>query len=105
MKNKKLITSSAILNLTLFSLFSTSSAYGFFSSILAAPVEQCQANAASSPPECAAPDADLFRKDKWTLFTNVEFLLWTVNESALDYAIKMREPSWSSTETYAVGDY
>lgn len=59
----------------------------------------------ADPKKCPAIEQDLFLKDKWVMFTNVEFLLWKVNESALDFAIKMDKPSWSSTETYAVGNY
>jgi len=58
-----------------------------------------------SPEDCEAERLDLFRKNHWVIFTNVEFLLWTVNESALDFAIKMQEPSWSSSQTYAAGKY
>jgi len=58
-----------------------------------------------SPEECEAERLDLFRKNQWVIFTNVDFLLWNVNESALDFAIKMQEPSWSSSETYASGKY
>ena len=49
-------------------------------------------------------DCDLFSKDKKVLFFNLEFLYWTVNEGALDYAIKMKNPAWG-TPTDAVGHY
>ena len=49
-------------------------------------------------------DCDLFSKDKKVLFFNLEFLWWTVNEGALDYAIKMKNPAWG-TPTDAVGHY
>jgi hypothetical protein len=49
-------------------------------------------------------DCDLFSKDKKVLFVNLEFLWWTVNEGALDYAIKMKNPAWG-TPTDAVGHY
>ncbi len=43
----------------------------------------------SAAPQAALYDADLFNKDKKVWFVNAEFLYWLVNESALDYAIKM----------------
>ncbi len=49
-------------------------------------------------------DCDLFSKDRKVLFFNLEFLYWTVNEGALDYAIKMKKPAWG-TPTDAVGHY
>lgn len=49
-------------------------------------------------------DCDLFSKDTKVLFFNLEFLYWTVNEGALDYAIKMKKPAWG-TPTDAVGHY
>jgi hypothetical protein len=49
-------------------------------------------------------DCDLFSKDRKVYFTNLEFLYWTVNESALDYAIKMKNPAWGNP-TDAVGHY
>lgn len=36
-----------------------------------------------------AYDADLFNKDKRVFFASGEFLYWLVNESALQYAVKM----------------
>ncbi len=50
-------------------------------------------------------DADLFNKDQSVVFATGEFLYWKVNESALDYAIKMNQAAWSSTDTFAVGNY
>ncbi len=49
-------------------------------------------------------DCDLFSKERKVLFLNAEFLWWTVNEGALDYAIKMKKPAWG-TPTDAVGHY
>lgn len=49
-------------------------------------------------------DCDLFSKDKKVEFFNIEFLWWTVNEGALDYAIKQKKPAWG-TPTDAVGHY
>lgn len=49
-------------------------------------------------------DCDLYSKDRIAKFINLEFLYWTVNEGALDYAIKMKKPAWG-TPTDAVGHY
>lgn len=60
---------------------------------------------AKDPPELPY-DADLFNKDKSVFFVNAEFLYWLVNEGAVDYAIKMDEQAWSSTEVgFALGNY
>ncbi len=51
-------------------------------------------------------DADLFNKDKKVYFINAEFLYWLVNEGAVDYAVKMNQDAWSTTQnTYAIGNY
>lgn len=64
---------------------------------------------ASAPSSNVEPDdsnLDLFNKDKSVFFVNAEFLYWLVNEGAVDYAVKMDRPAWSTTQnTYAVGDY
>lgn len=53
-----------------------------------------------------AYDADLFNKDKEIHFVTAEFLYWQVNEGATDFAVKMNQPAWSSTQnTYAIGNY
>lgn len=51
-------------------------------------------------------DVDLFRKDKRVAFFNVDFLYWTVNESANEYGLKMKHDPWSQTDnTFANGKY
>lgn len=61
---------------------------------------------ATPPKEESVPyDADLFKKDKMVVFTNVEFLYWIVNEAGLDYALKMKDPAWSSTNVFANGNF
>lgn len=58
---------------------------------------------ASEPP---AYDADLYRKDRAVGFATAEFLYWVVNEGAIDYALRMNHPSWTSSYgNYAVGEY
>ncbi|MCP5506353.1 MAG: hypothetical protein H7A38_05675 [Chlamydiales bacterium] len=47
---------------------------------------------------------DLFNKDDSSFMISGEFLYWTVSEGALDYAIRMRGPSWGPSESYAQGD-
>lgn len=49
-------------------------------------------------------DYDLFSEHKRVVFVNAEFLYWTVNESAADYAIKMKNPAWGP-QTDAVGKF
>ncbi len=61
-----------------------------------------------SPTDGSKPafDCNLFNKDKSVFFVNAEFLYWLVNEGAVDYAVKMDQPAWSSTRgTHAVGNY
>ena len=68
----------------------------------------CLATAAAfakAPPPQPAFDADLFSRDKQVISTHLEFLYWVAEEGALDYAIKMRSPAWSSsTDNYASGN-
>ena len=48
-------------------------------------------------------DADLFRRDAQVFSVHAEFLFWTVNEGALDYALKMKHPAWGPSPSYAQG--
>ncbi len=75
----------------------------FFSShLLHADMTKSQTSADEEPPY----DADLFNKDKSVFFVNAEFLYWIVNEGAVDYAVKMNKPAWSTTQdTFAIGNY
>lgn len=50
-------------------------------------------------------DSDLFRKDVQVFSFSGEFLFWRVQESALDYALKMKTPAWGPSESYAQGSY
>ncbi len=51
-------------------------------------------------------DCDLFKRNHKAWFINAEFLYWTVNEGATDFALKMNRPAWSATNgNYAVGKY
>ncbi len=59
------------------------------------------ANPQQQPPQ---ENQDLFNKDDAAFLISGEFLYWTVSEGALDYAIRMRGPSWSSGNSYAQGD-
>jgi hypothetical protein len=50
-------------------------------------------------------DADLFKKDIQAVSPSIEFLYWVVQESCVDYALKMQHPAWGSTSSYAQGKY
>ena len=55
----------------------------------------------STPPESVPYDADLFRKNKEVFSLSGEFLYWTIQEGALDYAQKMGHQA--PTTSYAIG--
>src|SRR5690242_15814411 len=50
-------------------------------------------------------DADLFRKDEQVFSAHAELLYWTVEEGALDYALKMKTPGWGPSGNYAQGNF
>ncbi|MBF5058852.1 hypothetical protein NEPTK9_000351 [Candidatus Neptunochlamydia vexilliferae] len=50
-------------------------------------------------------EQDLFNKDDAVVVINGEFLFWSVNEGALDYAIRMKKPAWGPSNSYAQGDF
>lgn len=56
------------------------------------------------PPPKVSYDTDLFRENNKIEFINLEFLYWCVNESAMDYALKMKSPAWGNP-TEGVGHY
>jgi hypothetical protein len=71
-------------------------------SIAAGPAQTKQPE--PCPPPHSRYDCDLFNKDIDAYIMDAEFLYWTVDEGALDYAEKMTGPAWSSTDTsYAFG--
>lgn len=57
------------------------------------------------PEECdeLPYDWDLFRKEDQVMSGHVDFLYWTVNESCLDYALKMQHSAWGPDPSYAQG--
>ncbi len=59
----------------------------------------------SPPPEAPPFDADLFRKDAQVFSAHLEFLYWTVEEGGLDYALKMDQPAWGPSNSYAMGNF
>lgn len=63
--------------------------------------------AESNNPSAKVPyDDDLYNKDKSVFFFTGDFLYWLVNESVVDYAIKMDHKPWSTTEsTAALGNF
>lgn len=80
----KFITATFLLGLTAFSLHA----------------DQAGQNETSQPQtedEDNDEDLDLFNKDKQVYYFTADFLYWTVNEGATDYALKMRHPAWSTT--------
>lgn len=62
-----------------------------------------ESTASCKPPPNAPYDYDLFHKDVEVWFISGEFLYWTVNEGALDYAQKMNQPVWGPSTSYASG--
>lgn len=79
------------------SLFSSQTvAASFFSNQQQQPV--------SSKDKPPAYDADLFNKDRESYFANLEWLYWTVEEGALDYAQKMKQTTHSAGPYYALGN-
>ncbi len=56
------------------------------------------------PPPKISYDTDLFRENNKVEFVNLEFLYWTVDESAMDYALRMKSPAWGEV-TEGVGKY
>src|SRR5262249_13712836 len=82
------------------------SIFGLLTTVILSPFASLQADAAKAKDKEPRYDADLFNKDKEVFFVNAEFLYWIVNEGAVDYAVKMNKPAWSSTQnTFAVGNY
>ncbi len=49
-------------------------------------------------------DADLFRRNEQVYSFHGDFLFWSVQEGALDYALSMTTPS-GLTQSYALGDF
>ncbi len=67
------------------------------------PEEMRLAIETPEPAEEVPFDADLFRKDVQVFSGHLEFLYWTVDEGALDYALKMRHSAWGPSPSYAQG--
>lgn len=78
--------------------------YKSFLGLLAIASLMADTSSEETQPAVGSFDYDLFRKDHKIHFINAELLYWTVNEGALDYAIKMKHPAWGST-TDATGKY
>ena len=60
-------------------------AFAAFLPILAVSAEQ-------KPAAPARYDADLFRRNTEVVSAQTEFLYWSVQENAIDYAVKMNQP-------------
>lgn len=52
---------------------------------------------------CIPYDYNLYNWASETYFVNSEFLYWTVQENAIDYALKMAHPAWGPDTNYAQG--
>ncbi len=63
----------------------------------------CPSTNNCAPPPGSRYDYDLYHKDIEVCFFSGEFLYWTVDEGALDYAERMKQPAWSPTASYASG--
>ena len=50
-------------------------------------------------------DADLYRRDAQCFALHTEFLYWTIQEGALDYALKMTNNGWGPENCYAQGHF
>jgi hypothetical protein len=48
---------------------------------------------------------DLFKQNDQVYSGQVEFLYWTITESDLDYALKMRHAAWGPSPSYAQGRF
>jgi len=48
-------------------------------------------------------DYDLYNRNQRAVSVSAEFLYWTVDEGAVDYAVKMRSGAWGPTPSYAQG--
>lgn len=59
-----------------------------------------------SPQKKPVPfDADLYRKDAQVFSFHGDFLYWSVQEGALDYAVRMNQSAWGPEYNYAQGKY
>ncbi len=68
----------------------------------------CSGQLLASQYDCCEPDPcceQQFFVDRCQIFISAEFLYWTVEEGALDYAIKMNQPAWGPTPAFATGKY
>ena len=57
---------------------------------------------ATPPP---AFDADLYRRDEQVFSVHGDFLYWSIQEGALDYALQMEHGAWGPSQCYAQGDF
>lgn len=64
----------------------------------------CAETPSSSPAYSLEDDPNLFVHHR-QICLNTEFLYWTVNEGATDYALRMNQPAWGPTEAFAKGTY
>ncbi len=48
-------------------------------------------------------EEDLFRREKEVISPSLEFLYWSLEESDLDFAVKMNRAAWGASPTHATG--
>ncbi len=64
------------------------------------------ANCCDCPPPPAGECCEQqFFVERCQTFVSTEFLYWTADEGALDYAIKMNRPAWGPSDAFATGKY
>lgn len=93
---------------TPFSFFSRNTPFFFkFLTTLACTAAYSAIGKQPEPPPPPPPpfDADLFRKEEQVFSGHLEFLYWTVEEGALDYALKAQRPTWGPDQNYAQGTF
>lgn len=71
----------------------------------AAVKKPAEESVVKKPVNPCPPDADLYRRDESVFSFHGEFLFWRVQESALDYALKMERPAWGTSPAWAQGEY
>jgi hypothetical protein len=69
-------------------------------------IEKGPSSPCEKPPKGCIPfDADLFRRCTEVFAINGDFLYWQVLTGNIDYALKMKEPTWGPSDSYAQGDF
>lgn len=56
-------------------------------------------------PVCSCEPEEILFAHFEEVFTNLEFLYWTIEEGASDYALRMHHPAWGPSPAFAQGRY